>query len=152
MDKSGLTTMLLSNERPLSAAGQSSRKEDATALYVVFAHGQGRKEPEHTKAGRVAKRLLAGLLLFAPSVIALGCRSHVASADQEFQELFAGYQLILVSDLQPGRPVEQVDISKLQGFLPLKPQLVSGRVYVFRKITQVPNETMALKVFPERLG
>jgi len=94
---------------------------------------------------------LGCVMLVVTSLVTLGCRQRAVPANQRFQVLFDGYQLILVTELRPDKAVDEVDVSKLQGSLPLEPRLVPGRIYVFRKVSHVSTEDMAIKIFPERL-
>jgi len=86
------------------------------------------------------------------AIVSLGCRHRVPSEDQQFRELFEGYQLVLISDIPKDKFIEQVDVSTLQNSYPTESRMTPGRIYVFRKTTQMGNETIALNVLPERLA
>lgn len=108
-------------------------------------------DPQRRKNIRTRGRNIA-MLLFALSVSSMGCQTRAVGEDQQFQKLFEGYKLVLVDDLQKGRSIEEVETSTLRSTYPLEPRLVPARVYVFRKTNQMANETIAMKVFPERLS
>ncbi len=107
--------------------------------------------PRQEKNIRTRGRSMA-MLLFALSLSSMGCQTRVIAEDQQFQKLFEGYQLLLVDDIPKGRSIEEVETSALRSTYPLEPRLTPGRVYLFRKTSRMANETMGMKVFPERLS
>ncbi|MGH9890559.1 MAG: hypothetical protein ACREA0_00950 [bacterium] len=92
------------------------------------------------------------LLVLALGGLGMGCRPRPMTEEQQFHYLFEGYQLMLVDDLPKEKRIEDVETPSLRDTYPLEPRVVPGRVYVFRKTTEISNEDMALRVFPERLA
>lgn len=105
-----------------------------------------------------SKETLSGMkkwflvFLFGISASSIGCHSRVMTEEQQFKTLFDGYQLLVVGDLPKDGSLEDVDILTLQSAYPIESKLIPGRVYVFRKTNHLSNETLALKIFPERLS
>ncbi len=81
-----------------------------------------------------------------------GCRAGAAAPDEQFRMLFDGFQLVLVDDIPPTTPIQQLDSSSLHNTYPAERTLVPGRVYSFKKMTNTSNETLGMKVLPERLS
>jgi hypothetical protein len=101
------------------------------------------------QAGALSCVLVCVLLLFAGSV---GCQAGVAAEDQQFRMLFDGFQLVLVDDLPPAVPLQELDSSRLRNAYPSVQTLVPGRIYAFRKVTETSDETLGRKILPERLA
>jgi hypothetical protein len=99
--------------------------------------------------GALSSVFLFALLLLAGSV---GCQTQVVAEDQQFRMLFDGFQLVLVDDLPPMVPVQELDPSRLRNTYPSAQTLAPGRVYAFRKITDTSDEALGRKILPERLA
>jgi hypothetical protein len=81
-----------------------------------------------------------------------GCQTLAAAPDVQFRMLFDGFQLVLVDDIPPTTPIQQLESSSLRNTYPSERTLVPGRVYAFKKTTATSNETLGMKVLPERLS
>ena len=92
-----------------------------------------------------------GAVLFPTILLLLSCRSEPKSSEDQFQILFEGFRLVLVGDLPTGRSAEELDISGLHSNHPLERRLDAGRVYIFTKVNDTPDDVLALKVFPGRI-
>jgi hypothetical protein len=81
-----------------------------------------------------------------------GCQTRGVAEDQQFPMLFDGFQLVLVDDLPAKTPIHELDSSALRNTYPSDRTLIPGRVYVFRKTTNASDDTLGMKVLPERLA
>lgn len=81
----------------------------------------------------------------------VGCQTRVTAEDQ-FRMLFDGFQLVLVDDLPARTPIQELDSSALRNTYPSDRTLIPGRVYSFRKTINTSDETLGMKVLPERLA
>ena len=96
-------------------------------------------------------KALAICLIFLGALWCVGCRSRSLSEEIEFQRLFAGYELLRIADIPGDKSLDEINGATLQGTYALAPRFVPGRVYVFRKVSSLQDEELALRVFPERL-
>src|SRR6266481_9099938 len=80
------------------------------------------------------------------------CQTRGVAEDQQFRMLFDGFQLVLVDDLPAKTPIQELDSSALRNTYPSDRTLIPGRVYVFRKTTNTSDDTLGMKVLPERLA
>jgi hypothetical protein len=101
-------------------------------------------------------KLRDGALSWAATLIlclwSVGCQTRGVAEDQQFRMLFDGFQLVLVDDLPAKTPIQELDSSSLRNTYPSDRTLIPGRVYVFRKTTNTSDDTLGMKVLPERLA
>jgi hypothetical protein len=101
-------------------------------------------------------KLRDGALSWAVTLIlslwSAGCQTRGAAEDQQFRMLFDGFQLVLVDDLPAKMPIQELDSSALRNTYHSDRTLIPGRVYVFRKTTNTSDDTLGIKVLPERLA
>lgn len=97
-------------------------------------------------------RTLALILVTGLTIWVTACQSLGAVEDQEFHMLFRGFQLMLVDDLPADTPIHELSYSLLRNRYPSEQSLVPGRVYAFRKTTEMSDEELGKKVLPERLA
>jgi len=81
-----------------------------------------------------------------------GCQTRGVAEDQQFRMLFDGFQLVLVDDLPPKMAIQELDSSTLRNTYPSDRTLIPGQVYVFRKTTNTSDDTLGMRVLPERLA
>jgi hypothetical protein len=94
----------------------------------------------------------AAMLVLVFGVWMGGCQAKVSGEGPQFQMLFDGFQLMLADDLPANTEIQEINSSALRNTHPGERTLVPGRVYVFRKTANTPNENLAMKVLPKRLA
>jgi hypothetical protein len=92
------------------------------------------------------------VLALGACLCAIGCSPQLSTDQEKFNFLFSGFELKLVDDLPSDKPIQEVETRSLQGKYLLEPRMVPGRVYVLRKANKTANETLAIRVLPERLA
>ena len=113
--------------------------------------GENSQQTGREGAGQSA-RMYVLLLTLGLTIWSAAFQSVVAAEDSQFRMLFNGFQLILVDDLPAKTPIQELDSSTLRNAYPSEQTLVPGRVYAFRKTTNVSDETLGKKILPERLA
>jgi hypothetical protein len=98
----------------------------------------------------VSSTLVVTLILMCSCIS--GCQTPSATQNDQFRALFDGFQLVLVDDLPAKVPIQKLDSSALRNTYPNERSLVSGRVYIFRKMTKRSDEDLGLKSLPDRLA
>jgi hypothetical protein len=92
------------------------------------------------------------LMLLILVVWAGGCQTRVASETEQFRMLSDGFELLLVDDLPTQIPIQQLDSTSLRNIYPSERSLSPGKVYAFKKIMKSSNETLGMRILPERLA
>jgi hypothetical protein len=92
------------------------------------------------------------LSLLVNALCVNGCRSKDGLQSLQILALFDGYRLMLVDDLPENTPIKEIKTSELRNNYKGDLVLIPGRVYLFHKITDMSNDSLALKVLPGRLS
>jgi hypothetical protein len=99
---------------------------------------------------RVAQAAIC-LTLLGIALWVNGCKSNDRLDSLQILTLFDGYRLMLVDDLPQDSPIKEIKSSELRNNYKGDLTLVPGRVYLFHKITDISDDSLAMKVLPGRL-
>ena len=80
----------------------------------------------------------------------VGCK-HAPQPTDDFGALFAGYSLIRAGVISPDDSMRDGGLGQLPKAVPGSVTLTRGYAYGFRKTNDWPNETIALRILPDRL-
>lgn len=108
------------------------------------------------KRAKFLPKVLRLLALFAIAGVQTSCK-RLDPAEQQFETLFEGYQLLAIDSYPADLPLEDLKrwtddnaISRVKQTFADR-SLAPGRIYIFDKSTKASNYDLGVKVIPRRL-